>query len=123
MSSPAHVNAELLWGQVPRSGPQSAAEAHKQMQKMMKKMKGGGMQRMMRGLGGMAGGPGEGSRQGSLGRWPIPRRSSGGRGALPKPSCAALKMVADCTLHSGGFAVSSALFLGAGACLGPKTDC
>ncbi len=35
---------------------------HKQMQKMMKKMKGGGMQKMMRGLGGMmppgAGGPG-----------------------------------------------------------------
>ena len=30
---------------------------HKQMQKMMKKMKGGGMQRMMRGLGGMTGGP------------------------------------------------------------------
>ena len=26
---------------------------HKQMQKMMKKMKGGGMQKMMRGLGGM----------------------------------------------------------------------
>ena len=26
---------------------------HKQMQKMMKKMKGGGMERMMRGLGGM----------------------------------------------------------------------
>jgi signal recognition particle subunit SRP54 len=33
---------------------------HKQMQKMMKKMKGGGMQRMMRGLGGMTGGPGGG---------------------------------------------------------------
>ena len=29
---------------------------HKQMQKMMKKMKGGGMQRMMRGMGGMMGG-------------------------------------------------------------------
>ena len=33
---------------------------HKQMQKMMKKMKGGGMQKMMRGLGGMMGGPGGG---------------------------------------------------------------
>jgi len=33
---------------------------HKQMQKMMKKMKGGGMPRMMRGLGGMTGGPGGG---------------------------------------------------------------
>ena len=35
---------------------------HKQMQKMMKKMKGGGMQKMMRGLGGMSppGGPGGG---------------------------------------------------------------
>jgi len=35
---------------------------HKQMQKMMKKMKGGGMERMMRGLGGMlpTGGPGGG---------------------------------------------------------------
>jgi signal recognition particle subunit SRP54 len=31
---------------------------HKQMQKMMKKMKGGGMQRMMRGMGGMMGGGG-----------------------------------------------------------------
>ena len=36
---------------------------HKQMQKMMKKLKGGGMEKMMRGLGGMmppggAGGPG-----------------------------------------------------------------
>jgi signal recognition particle subunit SRP54 len=33
---------------------------HKQMQKMMKKMKGGGMEKMMRGLGGMMppGGPG-----------------------------------------------------------------
>ena len=39
---------------------------HKQMQKMMKKMKGGGMEKMMRGLGGMmppgggGGGPGGG---------------------------------------------------------------
>jgi signal recognition particle subunit SRP54 len=33
---------------------------HKQMQKMMKKMNGGGMQKMMRGLGGMMGGPGGG---------------------------------------------------------------
>jgi len=36
---------------------------HKQMQKMMKKMKGGGMANMMRGLGGMrgqGGGPGAG---------------------------------------------------------------
>lgn len=33
---------------------------HKQMQKMMKKMKGGGMQRMMRGLGGLTSGPGGG---------------------------------------------------------------
>lgn len=33
---------------------------HKQMAKMMKKMKGGGMQKMMRGLGGMMGGPGGG---------------------------------------------------------------
>ena len=35
---------------------------HKQMQKMMKKMKGGGMQKMMRGLQGMMppGGPGGG---------------------------------------------------------------
>ncbi len=33
---------------------------HKQMQKMMKKMKGKGMDRMMRGLGGMMGGPGGG---------------------------------------------------------------
>ncbi|MEP5763075.1 MAG: signal recognition particle protein [Halieaceae bacterium] len=33
---------------------------HKQMQKMMKKMKGGGMQKMMRGLGGAMGGPGGG---------------------------------------------------------------
>jgi signal recognition particle subunit SRP54 len=33
---------------------------HKQMQKMMKKMKGGGMQRMMRGLGGLTAGPGGG---------------------------------------------------------------
>jgi signal recognition particle subunit SRP54 len=31
---------------------------HKQMQKMMKKMKGGGMQNMMRGLGGAMGGGG-----------------------------------------------------------------
>lgn len=31
---------------------------HKQMQKMMKKMKGGGLANMMRGLGGMKGGPG-----------------------------------------------------------------
>ncbi|MBN7796034.1 signal recognition particle protein [Parahaliea mediterranea] len=31
---------------------------HKQMQKMMKKMKGGGMEKMMRGLGGMGGGGG-----------------------------------------------------------------
>ena len=31
---------------------------HKQMQKMMKKMKGGGMEKMMRGLGGMMGGQG-----------------------------------------------------------------
>jgi signal recognition particle subunit SRP54 len=31
---------------------------HKQMQKMMKKMKGGGMQKMMRGLGGMMPGGG-----------------------------------------------------------------
>ncbi|GAB3279204.1 signal recognition particle protein [Parahaliea aestuarii] len=33
---------------------------HKQMQKMMKKMKGGGMEKMMRGLGGMMGGGGGG---------------------------------------------------------------
>ncbi|MEE4202055.1 MAG: signal recognition particle protein [Halieaceae bacterium] len=33
---------------------------HKQMAKMMKKMKGGGMQKMMRGMGGMMGGPGGG---------------------------------------------------------------
>ncbi len=33
---------------------------HKQMQKMMKKMKGGGMEKTMRGLGGMQGGPGSG---------------------------------------------------------------
>ncbi len=35
---------------------------HKQMQKMMKKMKGGGMEKMMRGLGGMMP-PGGGGRR------------------------------------------------------------
>jgi signal recognition particle subunit SRP54 len=39
---------------------------HKQMQKMMKKMKGGGMQKMMRGLGGMMGGPGGGMPPGGM---------------------------------------------------------
>ena len=45
---------------------------HKQMQKMMKKMKGGGMQKMMRGMGGMMGGPGGGMPPGM-----------GGPGGLP----------------------------------------
>ena len=45
---------------------------HKQMQKMMKKMKGGGMQKMMRGMGGMLGGPGGGMPPGM-----------GGPGGLP----------------------------------------
>ncbi|TDG13566.1 signal recognition particle protein [Seongchinamella unica] len=45
---------------------------HKQMQKMMKKMKGGGMQKMMRGMGGMMGGPGGGMPPGM-----------GGSGGLP----------------------------------------
>ena len=41
-----------------------------QMQKMMKKMKGGGMQKMMRGLGGMMGGPGGGMPPGMGGGMP-----------------------------------------------------
>lgn len=45
---------------------------HKQMQKLMKKMKGGGMQKMMRGMGGMMGGPGGGMPPGM-----------GGPGGLP----------------------------------------
>ena len=45
---------------------------HKQMQKMMNKMKGGGMQKMMRGMGGMMGGPGGGMPPGM-----------GGPGGLP----------------------------------------
>ncbi|MDZ7782377.1 MAG: signal recognition particle protein [Halioglobus sp.] len=44
---------------------------HKQMQKMMKKMKGGGMQKMMRGLGGMAG---QGGPQGMGGPGDFPFR-------------------------------------------------
>ncbi|QFU75506.1 signal recognition particle protein [Halioglobus maricola] len=43
---------------------------HKQMQKMMKKMKGGGMQKMMRGMGGMMGGPGGGMPPGMGGGMP-----------------------------------------------------
>lgn len=46
---------------------------HKQMQKMMKKMKGGGMQKMMRGMGGMLGGAGGG----------MPPGMGGGPGGMP----------------------------------------
>jgi signal recognition particle subunit SRP54 len=43
---------------------------HKQMQKMMKKMKGGGMEKMMRGLGGMMP-PGGGGTGGPGGSFPV----------------------------------------------------